>query len=200
MYQVATMMPNNMEEDPGFTRKKSHVGNCHVTIVFNRSGELWNMSQFQSQLNYVNIVIRPACRGRATSDPDFMPGFYHVQVITKEGFPKLSPAGDPKIISATQLPQFVRVLALNASMFCATWNVRNDDTEFPSNWRARLQQIKALKHRVIARTGVTGTPTPVGAGGRKTPVPRDESGGPEGSRDGALASQLDFSSWTVKDF
>lgn len=205
VYHVPTMMPTDLEEDPQCITKKSHVGNCHVNIIFNRSGLEWKLDNLKSQLNYVNIVIRPACQGREIPDPDFMPGFYLVQVVTRGDLPKSSPAADPKIISAAQLGPFVRTLALNANMFCHTWNTKDSDSEFPSAWRARLQQIKRLKERVMNKSGDKQAPTnssvmasisaPSTSGGRKTPVLREELGGAR--KDGALASQLDFSSWTV---
>ncbi|OCT55024.1 hypothetical protein CLCR_02714 [Cladophialophora carrionii] len=205
IYFVPTMMPNDVEEDPQCINKKAHVGNCHVNIIFNRSGLDWDMNNLKSQLNYVNIVIRPACRSREVKDPDFLPGFYWVRVITRDDLPNISPAADAKIISAAQLASFVRTLALNASMFCQTWNTKDDDTEFPSAWRARLQQLKRLKERVMkaadkqAPSGGATMPsinTPPGtSSGRKTPVPREEPGGAK--KDGSLASQLDFSSWTI---
>jgi len=207
VYHVPTLMPTDLEEDPQCITKKSHVGNCHVNIVFNRSGTAWGMDNFKSQLNYVNIVIRPACRGRVKEDKDFIPGFYFVQVITKDGMPNMSPAAEPKIISATKLPQFVRVLAINASQFCGTWNTKDSDTEYPSEWRTRLQHIKMLKERVVAKSGdkhlatglssstTTTSSAPGSSSGRRTPIPRDESSGTR--RDGMLAAQLDFSSFTL---
>lgn len=205
VYHVPTLMPTD-SDDPQCITKKSHVGNCHVNVIFNRSGTTWEMDHFKSQLNYVNIVIRPACRGRAKEDVDFLPGFYWVQVITKDGLPNLSPAAEPKVISAEKLAQFVRVLAINASQFCLAWNSKDSDREYPSEWRTRLQQIKILKERVLAKatdkqqlTGLTSPATmssaPATSSGRRTPVPRDELAGTR--RDGLLATQLDFSAWTL---
>ncbi|KAJ9612190.1 Tuberous sclerosis 2-like protein [Cladophialophora chaetospira] len=206
VYFVPTMMPTDLEEDPHCITKKAHVGNCHVNIIFNRSGVEWDMNNLRSQLNYVNIVVRPACRGRVVEDANFMPGFYRVQVVTRDDLPNISPAADPKIISAAQLPAFLRTLALNASMFCQTWNTKDDDIEFPSAWRARLQQIKKLKERVMkagdkqvnlsaARMPASINTPPGTSSGRKTPVPKEEVG--ESKKDGILAAQLDFSSWTM---
>ena len=204
VYLVPTMMPTDSEDDPQCIMKKAHVGNCHVNVIFNRSDAPWDFDKFKSQLNYVNIVIRPACRGSGKVDKDFMPGFYWVHVVTRDDLPSLSPAAEPKMISAAQLPQFVRVLAINASQFCLTWNNRDIDNEFPSEWRSRLQHIKRLKQQVSDKMGdrretaglLTGATGPPGVsstnGGRKTPVAREEAS----RRDGLLASQLDFSSWT----
>jgi hypothetical protein len=203
VYHVATMMPTDLEEDAQCITKKSHIGNCHVNIIFNRSGVPWSFDNFKSQLNYVNIVVRPVCRG--TSNFNAMPGFYWVQVITREGLPNMSPAAEPKIVSAAQLGPFVRAIALNASMFSQCWNTKDIDSEFPSTWRARLQQIKRLKERVMSKgadkqapaapLGTTSSGGPNASTGRRTPVPRDEAGGSR--KEVTLASQLDFSSWTV---
>lgn len=206
VYHVPTLMPTDLEEDPQCITKKSHVGNCHVIIIFNRSGKSWEIDNFKSQLNYVNIVIRPACRSRVKEDVDFIPGFFWVHVITKDGLPNLSPAAEPKIVSATKLAQFVRVLAINANQFCQTWNTKDSDSEYPSEWRTRLQHIKMLKERVLAKSGdkqqmtslssaATTSSAPGSSSGRRTPIPRDELSGTR--RDGMLASQLDFSSWTL---
>lgn len=206
VYLVPTMMPTDLEDDPHCIMKKAHVGNCHVNIIFNRSGLAWDMDNFKSQLNYVNIVVKPAGRVRVTPDPDFMPDFYSVQVVTRDDLPNISPAADPKLISAGQLGPFVRVLALNANLFCQTWNTKDSDMEFPSTWRARLQQVKRLRERMMNRSGDRQGPgfgsgwntgsVSSAAGGRRTPAPREETGGPR--KDGALAGQLDFSSWTVQ--
>ncbi|EXJ80290.1 hypothetical protein A1O1_08432 [Capronia coronata CBS 617.96] len=205
VYLVPTMMPTDAEDDPQCIMKKAHVGNCHVNIIFNRSGLDWDFNNLRSQLNYVNIVIRPAERARATPDPDFMPAFYSVQVVTRDDIPDISPAADPKLISAAQLGPFVRVLALNANLFCQTWNTKDSDTEFPSTWRARLQQVKRLKERMMNRPGERqgGVPSvsspataPPPGGGKRTPAPREDIGGLR--KDGALAAQLDFSPWTLQ--
>ncbi|EXJ86503.1 hypothetical protein A1O3_03454 [Capronia epimyces CBS 606.96] len=205
VYLVPTMMPTDLEDDPHCIMKKAHVGNCHVNIVFNRSGLAWKFDNFKSQLNYVNIVITPACHARANPDPDILPGFYLVQVVTRDGIPNISPAAEPKLISAAQLGSFVRVLALNANLFCQTWNTKDSDTEFPSTWRARLQHIKRLKERMINKSGEkqaaglapasSAGSAPGAAGGRRTPA-REEIGGIR--KGGALAAQLDFSSWTLQ--
>ncbi|KAK5061363.1 hypothetical protein LTR84_007905 [Exophiala bonariae] len=205
VYHIPTLMPTEAD-DPQCITKKSHVGNCHVNVIFNRSGTTWKMDNFKSQLNYVNIVIKPACRGRAEEDLEFLPGFYWVQVITRDGLPNLSPAAEPKVISAEKLAQFVRVLAINASQFCLTWNTKDSDREYPSEWRTRLQHIKMLKERVLAKAAdkqqlaaltspAANSSAPGTSSGRRTPVPRDESTATR--RDGMLATQLDFSAWTL---
>jgi hypothetical protein len=164
VFHVTTMMPTNTTDDPGCTQKKSHVGNCHVNIIYNRSGLPWDFGNFASQLNYVNIVVEPANRSDTSVENI---DFYSVHTLTAPQFPAITPASDPKIISAAQMPQFVRLVALNANVFCQAWNVRDTDTEFPSSWRARLQAIKKLREKVVSK------------------------------EKGSLAQQLDFSGFTL---
>lgn len=166
VYHIPTMMPNNLTDDPGSTQKKSHVGNCHVNIIYNRSGLPWDFGNFSSQLNYVNIVVEPANRP-APNTSDETIDFFRVHTLTASQFPSISPASDPKVISAAQLPQFVRLVALNANVFCQAWNVRDTDTEFPSSWRARLQAIKRLREERVKQ------------------------------EEGTLAQQVDFAAFTL---
>ncbi|ETN40025.1 uncharacterized protein HMPREF1541_04300 [Cyphellophora europaea CBS 101466] len=209
VFLIPTMMPPNTEDEPEWLHKKAHVGNCFVNIIFNNSGLPWDFERLRSQLNYINIVITPA---DTIDTEEVVPSFYHVQVVTKPGFPNISAAADPKVISAIQLPKFVRVLAINANVFAHCWQTKDVDKEFPSNWRERLQHIKRLKQRMDRRTASGSEATPgagsssgmmsppsTGAGGRRTPV-TSSSGNSElgGHRKtvGALAKQLDFGSWT----
>lgn len=206
VFLIPTMMPPNTEDDPEWLHKKAHVGNCFVNIIFNNSGLHWDFERLRSQLNYINIIISPADK---VDTEDVLPQYYHVQVVTKPGFPNISPAADVKVISAAQLPMFVRVLALNANVFAHCWQTKDTDKEFPSNWRERLQHIKRLKQRMVIRkasgsentpgTGASMPPPPTtGSTGRRTPNPRDQgtSGVDGGRSDGALAKQLDFGRWT----
>ncbi len=210
IFLVATMMPPNDNEDPEWITKKAHVGNCHVNIIFNQSGEPWKFDNLRTQFSSVNIVITPADinEHRDLNGKESMPDFYRVNVLTKDAFPNISPAADPKIVSAVQLPRFIRILALNANVFSEVWKTKDHDTEFPSTWRARLQAIKRLRGQVEAhaakvaarkreqentkkdqlhtRGGRQDTP---GGEGRKTPVPQEDV-------EDTLAKQLDFGRWT----
>ncbi|PWY72352.1 GTPase activating protein [Aspergillus heteromorphus CBS 117.55] len=153
VYHVATMMPTNFDTDPSCVGKKRHLGNDYVNIVFNRSNTPFNFNTIPSQFNFVNIVITPVCR--ITNEPgtaeskrtDFDSLFYQVRVMSKPGFPEISPAATPKIISAKNLAPFVRILALNASVFSLVWD--SEGGEHISSWRNRLRQIKRLRERAL---------------------------------------------------
>ena len=160
VFHIPTMMPNNLQNDAACSRKKSHIGNDHVKIIFNDSGLSYNTNIFASDFNSVNIVITPEAHSHRLSlvadrsaihsskyepsDTDKF-GYYHVQVFTSERYPEISPAASVKVISACGLPCFVRQLALNASVFCQVW-ARNMG-EYTSSWRFRLQQIIKLRER-----------------------------------------------------
>lgn len=154
VYHVATMMPTDLEADPACINKKRHIGNDFVNIIFNRSNLAFDFETIPSQFNFVNIVISPVCR-IATHDsaatnpegaPDYDKYYYHVKVMSKPGFPELSPAAIPKVISGKSLPSFVRILALNASVFSLVWNRYGG--EHVSSWGNRLREIKRLRERV----------------------------------------------------
>ena len=153
VFLITSMMPTNREDDFQCITKKMHVGNCHVNIIFNMSGREWHMDYFQSQLNYVNVVISPA-NGIFRPDllgPGLAPEFYRVQVLTQRDMPSMSPVAESKIVSAKHLSSFVRLVALNADVVCSAWNAKRvGDAEFPSSWRSRLQAIERLKSQAVA--------------------------------------------------
>ncbi|KAJ5757437.1 uncharacterized protein N7511_006131 [Penicillium nucicola] len=153
VYHVATMMPTDLEHDPACINKKRNIGNNHVTIVFNRSNLPFNFDTIPSEFNSINIVITPSSRiaydedenVKGESDPQDL--FYSVQVMSKPGFPDVSPAATPKIISGKNLAAFVRILALNASVFSLVWN--NKGGEHFTSWRTRLREIKKVRERSL---------------------------------------------------
>lgn len=151
VFQISTLMPNM--EGTQQTRKKSHLGNCKVLIVFNQSNKPWRWENFQSQATLVTIVITPSNRVSSDqSSDDFEHDFYMVNVLTKEDYQNISAAAETKVISKSTLPHLVRLLALNANIFsgCAM-NESTGDREFPSSWRSRLQQIVQLRERTQQR-------------------------------------------------
>ncbi|KAN0077518.1 protein of unknown function (DUF3384) domain containing protein [Elaphomyces granulatus] len=153
VYHIATMMPTDLNIDPGCVNKKRHIGNDFVNIVFNRSNLPFNFDTIPSQFNFVNIVISPVCQIadreftqiESMEAADFSRQFYSVKVMSKPGFPELSPAATPKVISGKNLAAFVRILAMNASVFSLVWNRQGG--EHVSSWGNRLREIKRLRER-----------------------------------------------------
>lgn len=145
IFHVITMMPTDLESDPYCINKKKHIGNDFVNIVFNNSGLPFRFDMFPSQFNYVYIVITPEARTTFvdTRDNVRLDQFYKVQVLTQPGFPEVSPASETKVVSGRGLPAYIRMLALNASVFCQVWSSR-DAGEYVSSWRSRLREIRKL--------------------------------------------------------
>lgn len=256
VFHIPSMMPTNLKHDLHSTNKKSHIGNDHVNIIFNRSGKTFDFHTFNSQYNYVNIVVIPASRicddeGRKSTNippagedassqnisatttttnetTDQNPQFYNVHTLTAPRFPAISPASDPKLISSTNLPGFVRLIALNASVFSLAWRDRDSSNDYLSSWRERLKAITRLRERVIREAAAAPEPrrsgafyTAYGRGGRTSLYPegRAESTGEKRSTKGAdhenveggkgkertggkgeekLAELYDFSRWTAQ--
>ncbi|KAI9683820.1 MAG: Tuberous sclerosis 2-like protein [Trizodia sp. TS-e1964] len=151
VFHVPTQMPTNLEHDPQCANKKRHTGNDFVNIIFNDSGLPFRFDTFPSDFNYVNIVITPESRpssigNRTLFQNDSGDQFYLIQVITKEAFPEISPAAETKIVSLKALPQFVRLLALNASVVSLVWANR-EGGEHVSSWCSRLREINKLRDR-----------------------------------------------------
>ncbi|OLN86876.1 Tuberous sclerosis 2-like protein [Colletotrichum chlorophyti] len=152
VFHVITQMPTNLERDPHCINKKRHIGNDFVNIIFNDSGNPFRFDTFPSEFNYVNIVITPEARASFLTIREHPPSegkhppFYKVQVMSKPGFPEISPASETKMVSLKALPGFIRLLALNASVFCLVWANR-EGGEHVSSWRNRLREIKRLREK-----------------------------------------------------
>lgn len=150
VYHVATMMPTDFDDDPTCINKKRHIGNDYVNIIFNRSNDPFNFDTIPSQFNFINIVISPVSRiatdgsTKIQDTPERL--CYQVKVMSKPGIPEISCAAMPKVISGKNLAAFVRILALNASVFSLVWSSQG---EHISSWRNRLREIKRLRERVM---------------------------------------------------
>ncbi|KAF5025050.1 hypothetical protein F66182_2867 [Fusarium sp. NRRL 66182] len=149
VFHVTTQMPTNLEHDPRCTMKKRHIGNDFVNIVFNDSGLPFKFDTFPGDFNFVHIVITPASRASfiaARDASNHNQPFYRVQVLSKPGFPEISPASELKMVSLKALPGLIRLLALNASVFSHVWANR-EGGEHVSSWRSRLRAIKRLREK-----------------------------------------------------
>ncbi|KAL2067983.1 hypothetical protein VTL71DRAFT_16081 [Oculimacula yallundae] len=166
VFHVTTQMPTNLDRDPQCIGKKRHIGNDFVNIIFNNSGLPFRFDTFPSQFNYVNIVITPESRAsfvatRFRSKMHAHEAFYKVQVMSKPGFPEISPAAETKIMSLAALPGFIRLLSLNASVFSLVWSNR-DGVENISSWRSRLHAINRIRDRYTPKTSISTTTSPPG--------------------------------------
>lgn len=153
IYHVTTFMPTNLDADPACIRKKAHIGNDFVNIVFNNSSLPFDFNTFPSAFNYVYIVVTPEARAtfietrtRSQEQGWYENSWFKLQVMTREDFPNISSAGTTKIVSGKALAKYVRNLALNACVFCNVWAAREYGSQ-PSSWQARLHHIRNIKER-----------------------------------------------------
>lgn len=162
VYHVATLMPTSRESDPQMIRKKSHIGNDYVKIIFNDSGHDFAFDTLPGDFNYVNIVIEPQTPTEASwGAPGYRDGegLFKVSMQRRHGFPEIGPLGAFKMLTAGSLPSFVRHIALQADMFVQIYlstvgldvpgaSAGTHKLEYSSAWRRRLQEIKALRGRI----------------------------------------------------
>lgn len=197
VFHVTTQMPTNVEHDPRCINKKKHIGNDFVNIIFNDSGLPFKFDTFPSEFNYVNIVITPESRAsfvamrenaaKATTEGGqsaYVP-FFKVQVLSKEGFPEISPCTATKMVDLKALPDLVRLLALNASVFSLVWANR-ELGEYPSSWRSRLREVNRLRDRYGPK--VTSASTATLTASTSTVVPTSNTGPSPLSLSSALAA------------
>ncbi|OQD75650.1 hypothetical protein PENDEC_c006G06846 [Penicillium decumbens] len=215
VYHVATMMPTDFDHDPACINKKRNIGNNFVTIVFNRSNLPFNFDTIPSEFNSINIVVTPSSNvaydhsGAVKGETDPEKLYYSVQVMSKPGFPDVSPAATPKVISGRNLAPFVRILALNASVFSLVYNTEGG--EHASSWRTRLREIKKVRERALAaqaqgsestegaypglrrntKANIFSEETPI----RTPPVKTDFASEWTAASDTNILQNLDFSRW-----
>ncbi|KAF7385574.1 hypothetical protein HZH68_014004 [Vespula germanica] len=138
-FHVATLMPTK-QSDPKCTSKKQHIGNNYVTVVYNESGESYNIQTVKGQFNYACVVIQPLDHGTN-----------QVTVQAREELAEHIGHSEPKIISDENLAILARQLALHANLASMVSSSLKQSSHNPyaSNWLERLRHIKRLRNRVL---------------------------------------------------
>ena len=114
--------------------------------------------------------------------------FYKVQLLSKPGFPTISSASETKMVSLKALPGYVRLLALNASVFSAVWQNR-EGSDTVSSWRNRLREIRRLRDKFGPKPPFTPTQFNPGYGANSiNPSPPSTSLGGGGHHNSSLAA------------
>ncbi|XP_043279652.1 tuberin isoform X2 [Venturia canescens] len=138
-FHVATLMPTKLS-DPKCTSKKQHIGNNYVSVVYNESGEPYNIQTVKGQFNYACVIIQPLDHGTN-----------QVTVQAREELAEHIGHSEPKIISDQNLAILSRQLALHANLasMVSSSLKQNGQNPYASNWLERLRHIKRLRNRVI---------------------------------------------------
>ncbi|XP_057659730.1 tuberin [Diorhabda carinulata] len=142
MFYVATIMPNK-KSDPTCNNKKMHIGNAFVTIVYNESGEDFNMNVLKGQFTFACIIIQPLDHG-----------INRVMVKVKKELSYLVTPGDPKLISDRNVGILARQLAIHSNMASLVTksllskSCKNVDESSASSWLERLRKIKLIREKV----------------------------------------------------
>ncbi|ORY85548.1 hypothetical protein BCR37DRAFT_377225 [Protomyces lactucae-debilis] len=156
IFHTCSLMPSNLERDPACTRKKSHIGNDFVNIIWNNANRPYERSTIPSEFNFVNIVISPdAYQSRlrpSLADEQEQEGqverFYKIKVLPHDSLPPISPASEWRLVSASRLPVFVRTVAMHCNLYAQVHHAGGD---FTGMWKQRLLRIQMLRQRVGAK-------------------------------------------------
>ncbi|RLN69683.1 hypothetical protein BBJ29_008755 [Phytophthora kernoviae] len=116
-------------------KKKRHIGNDFVQVVFKECDEDYDLQTLSGQFNDVHIVIQPL------NDNE-----YRTQVHVKPGIPPFGPLYDRQIVSSSIISKSVRLTCLNANLACQVFH--QDLVGFALNCEERLKQIKQLGLRL----------------------------------------------------
>ncbi|XP_067006155.2 tuberin isoform X2 [Anabrus simplex] len=141
-FHVATLMPTK-DSDPLCNDKKRHIGNDYVTIVYNESGEEYNVQTLKAQFQYAWVIVQPLDHNTN-----------QVIVKTREELAEHIGHSDPKMVSDQNVAILARQLALHvnlASVISCSLKAQGQDP-YASNWLERLRQIKRLRCKIIQET------------------------------------------------
>ncbi|RLN97625.1 hypothetical protein BBJ28_00006371 [Nothophytophthora sp. Chile5] len=143
MFHVATMMvpdseiPDSSASSGMFAsmKKKRHIGNDFVHVVFKECDEEYDVQTLSGQFNDVHIVIQPL------NDLE-----YRTQVHVKPGIAPFGPLYGTQIVASAVISESVRLTCLNANLACQVFH--QDLVGFAMNCEERLKQIKQLGLRL----------------------------------------------------
>ncbi|KAJ2711754.1 Tuberous sclerosis 2-like protein [Coemansia spiralis] len=162
VFHVGTLMPADEHQQEHLVRKKAHMGNDFVHIVFNESGREYGLDTIPSQFNFVQIIVTPVdgqdfsrpgdekgAHDEAAADGDQPASpLFKVRTQIDPSVPFVGQAAEPKVLTLKALPAFVRSLAIHAvilSHVYTTCTVNGVSADYVSLWHARLQIIKRIR-------------------------------------------------------
>ncbi|KAK1947939.1 Tuberous sclerosis 2 [Phytophthora citrophthora] len=143
MFHVATMMIPERRHSNGSSavdnfapmKKKRHIGNDFVHVIFKEYDEDYDIQTLSSQFNDVHIIIQPL------NDNE-----YRTEVHVKPGIPPFGPLYGKQIVSSSIISESVKITCLNANLACQVFH--QELVGFALNCEERLKQIKQLGLRL----------------------------------------------------
>ena len=127
VFHVATLMPID-EDDPQCVNKRLHIGNDHVTIVFNEGGGEFQREWLASAVNYVYLIVQP-----------FGDDAYHISVSIKDGVESVFSVMNDRIVSRHAAGLYCRQLAIHANLACGVHR------KLSGNWVERLRLLRRIR-------------------------------------------------------
>jgi len=148
IWHAATLMPNH-ERDPQANRKKRHIGNDFVAIVYNDSGGgAYRLGTLKGQFIYACVVVEPLEEG---SNRVFV-------LCRPELDEPLGHVKEAKIVSDRNLAILVRQVALHCSLAAQIQQASAHKRDpYSSNWLERLRQIKRIREKTLAKEPASGS-------------------------------------------
>ncbi|POM75122.1 Tuberin, partial [Phytophthora palmivora] len=126
---------NSAADNFASMKKKRHIGNDFVHVVFKECDEGYDLQTLSGQFNDVHIIIQPL------NDRE-----YRTEVHVKPGIPAFGPLYGRQIVSSSIISESVRLTCLNANLACQVFH--QDLVGFALNCEERLKQIKQLGRRL----------------------------------------------------
>lgn len=141
VYHTATLMPNS-DSDPQFNRKKRHIGNDYVAIVYNESGREFALGTVKGQFIYAVILVEPL---------DFQSNRISVLAKPEIAADLLTHRPESRIVSDEHCARLTRQMALHCGLAAVIFDKakRSKVDPYASNWLERLRHIKRLKAKVM---------------------------------------------------
>ncbi|KAL7732977.1 hypothetical protein ACLKA6_002787 [Drosophila palustris] len=142
-FHVATLMPTNLQDDPNCNEKKKHIGNDFVKIIYNESGEEYNLTTISGHFNYACVIVEPL---ELNSN--------RVYVKARSDISKFVSHPEPRIVSDRSAPLLARQMALHANLASLVYQSVQQDNPYASNWLERLRKLKRLRSQLIEQQRV----------------------------------------------
>ncbi|KAI3638788.1 hypothetical protein MIR68_003286 [Amoeboaphelidium protococcarum] len=107
VYHDVTRMPSD-PEDPRQIKKKRHIGNDHVHIVWDEHSKLYRNDTIAGDYGNVVIIIRPPSPDQKEQD------YFTIRIYKDSKLPMFGPLLDGSIVHSQSLASLVRSTAVNA--------------------------------------------------------------------------------------